>query len=450
MKRIIAFFMALLVAVSVSVTAFAEPETVQNSSPELGFEVNSEAVYLINYDSETILFEKNADKKMYPASLTKIMTAIIALENCENLETVVTAPSYIFDELFTLNVSNADIRHGEQIRMIDLLYALMLRSACEGASIIADYIGEGSISKFVEMMNAKALELGCENTHFANPHGLHNDNQYTTAKDMYKIVRYALDTYPVFKEISCSNSYRMPATNKHSEERVIYHTNTMMDERRAGKYYYAPIKGIKTGTTDESGRNLISLATQDAYNYLLITMNAPMKYQNGDAIADNLSFVDAKQLYKWAFSKWSVQPIVNPTTPEGEVKVRLATEKDVVQVFPEKEIQKLLRNDIDISSLQKIKNLNESVDAPVKKGDVLGTMEIKLADEVLTTVNLVAGEDLDRNFFLFILDCIRKVFTSKWFKWGFVLLILFIGIYITYAVMYNKKRRKRRRRRRRF
>lgn len=464
MKKLAALLTALAVfACSFASSVFAETssdsgtstsassgEGASQSSPDLGFEVNSEAVYLVSYDTGTVLYQKNADKRMYPASLTKIMTAIIAIENCSDLETVVTAPSYIFDELYTLNVSNADIRHGEEIRMIDLLYALLLRSACEGASIIADYIGGGSIDAFVEMMNQKAQELGCKDTHFVNPHGLHDDNQYTTAEDMYIITKYALDNLPIFKEIACTNSYVMPATNKHSEERTIYHTNTMMDERRAGKYYYAPIKGIKTGTTDESGRNLVSMATQDAYTYILVTMNAPMYYDNGDTISDNLSFIDAKQLYQWAFDKWSIQPVVKPTSPEGEVKVRLAKDKDVVQVFPEKEIQKLLRNDIDISSLQKIKNLEESVDAPVKKGDVLGTMEVKLADETLATVNLVAGEDLDRSFWLFILDCIKKIFTSIWFKLAIVVLIILIALYIAYTVMYNKRKRRRRRRVRRF
>ncbi len=464
MKKLAALLTAAVVfACSFASSVFAEPspdpgidtsassdQNTSPSSPDLGFEVNSEAVYLVSYDSGTVLYQKNADKKMYPASLTKIMTAIIAIENCSDLETVVTAPSYIFDDLFQLNVSNADIRHGEEIRMIDLLYALMLRSACEGASIIADYVGGGSIDNFVQMMNEKAKALGCTNTNFTNPHGLHDDNQYTTAADMYKITKYALDNLPIFKEIACSNSYVMPATNKHSSERTIYHTNTMMDERRAGKYYYAPIKGIKTGTTDESGRNLVSMASQDAYTYILVTMGAPMYYDNGDTISDNLSFIDAKQLYQWAFDKWSIQPVVKPTSPEGEVKVRLAKDKDVVQVFPEKEIQKLLRKDIDISSLQKIKTLEESVDAPVKKGDVLGSMEVKLADETLATVNLVAGEDLDRSIWLFILDCIKKVFTSIWFKLAVVIIIILIALYIAYTVMYNKRKRRRKRRARRF
>lgn len=458
MKKLAALLTAAMVfACSFAPSVFAEPASDASpsngqsaSSPDLGFTVNSEAVYLVSYDSGTVLYQKNADKKMYPASLTKIMTAIIAIENCSDLETVVTAPGYIFDDLFELNVSNADIRHGEQIRMIDLLYALMLRSACEGASIIADYVGGGSIDNFVQMMNDKAQELGCNNTHFVNPHGLHDDNQYTTAADMYKITKYALDNLPIFKEIACSNSYVMPATNKHSSERTIYHTNTMMDERRAGKYYYAPIKGIKTGTTDESGRNLVSMASQDAYTYVLVTMGAPMYYDNGDAISDNLAFIDAKQLYQWAFDKWIIQPVVKPTSPEGEVKVRLSKDKDVVQVFPEKEIQRLLRKDIDISSLQKIKTLEESVDAPVKKGDVLGTMEVKLADETLATVNLVAGEDLDRSIWLFILDCIKKVFTSIWFKLAVVILIILIALYVAYAVMYNKRKHRRKRRTRRF
>ncbi len=444
MRKIAALVVGISVLLSTLLPCFAYAEV----DPELGFEVSSEAVYLVNNETGLVIYEKNANEKMYPASLTKIMTAIVAIENCDDLEgSVATAPTYVFDQLWGLNASNADIRHGEEVRMIDLLYALMLRSACEAAGIIADYISGGQPDQFIAMMNDKAKEIGANDTYFVNPHGLHDDNQYTTAEDMYKITAYAMEN-PIFAQIACSNSYEMPATNKHSEPRTIYHTNTMMDPNRGGSWYYPYIRGIKTGTTDESGRNLVSMAVKDAYSYTLVTLGAPIYYDNGDEISDNMSYVDAKKLYDWAFDNWSVRSVVKTSSVEGQVKVNLVKDKDVVSVFPAEDVDYLLRKDIDIeSSIQKVLVLQESVDAPVNEGDVLGTMEIRLADKLIATVDLVAGETLERDGWLYFLSKLKGFFGSLWVKLAVVLLLLIVALYVAYMVMYNKKRRRRRRRR---
>lgn len=440
-KRLVALLTVLVLTVTLL------PSTVfgAEADPVTGFAVNSQAAYLVNNESGMVIYEKNADTPLYPASLVKVMTALIAIENCDDLEgTVVTAPYWVFDELYGKNPSNADIRPGEEIRMIDLLYALMLRSACEAAGIIAHQIADGDEAAFVKMMNDKAKAIGCTSTNFVNPHGLHDDNQYTTAKDMYLITKYAMQ-YPIFTQIATTNRYTMPATNKHSEERVISHTCTMMDPNRGGTFYYEYIKAIKTGTTDESGRNLISYAEKDAYSYTLVTMGAPIYYDNGDTIGDNLSYVDAKSLYEWAFNNWAVRTVIKTSSVKGQVKVNMVKDKDVVNVFPDKDVDRLMRKDIDLSSLQEIKVLEEEVDAPITAGQVLGTLEIKLADETIAKVNLVAGESMERSSWLYFLRRLKNFFTSTAFKLVVVGIVLLLGLYITYMVMYNKRRRKRRR-----
>ncbi|MDF2567049.1 MAG: D-alanyl-D-alanine carboxypeptidase, partial [Oscillospiraceae bacterium] len=275
--------------------------------------VNSQAAYMVNTDTGTVIYEKNADKRMYPASLTKIMTAIIAMEQTKDLDkTVVTAPSYIFDELYGQNASNADIRQGEKVTMRDLLYACILPSACEAGSIIADYIGKGSIPDFTAMMNEKAKELGATGTNFVNAHGLFDASQYTTAKDMYLITKYAMSV-PGFLEIAGTYKHTMKATNKHSEKRNIYHTNLLLKNNGTNPYYYPYAKGIKTGTLDESGRNLISIASKDGYNYLLVTLGAPMSDPSGKILCYN----DAINLYEWAFSRFKVKAILKTTETVG-------------------------------------------------------------------------------------------------------------------------------------
>ena len=445
MKKLTAVLTAFLLMVTVFV-----PTVHAEADPELGFEISSEGVYMVNNESGIVVYEKNADQKFDPASLATIMTAIIAIENCPDLEnTMVTAQPYIFDEIFNLGAANVDMRHREEARMIDLIYAMILRSACECASIIADYIGNGDISAFVQMMNDKAAEIGAVNTNFANPHGLPNDNSYTTAKDMYLIFDYAMDNYPIFAEIAGTVSYTMPATNMHSSERTISHTNTMLNE--SSSTYYANMTAGKTGTSS-TGRNLASTATRDAYSYTLVTMNAQLYYDNGDQITDNMSFVDAKQLYDWAFDNWSVRSVVKTSTDIDEVKVELASDVDAITVFPDQDVDYLMRNDIDMSSLQKVVHLEDSYDAPIQAGQVLGTMELKLADTTIATVNLVAGEDVERSTWLAILRSIQNFFSSVWFKLIIALLLLLVAAYIAFAILYNNRKSKRRRRktRRRF
>lgn len=442
-------FLALFLAFALSMTVLAAP-AVHAKEPEPKFDVFSEAAYLVNNETGRVIYEKNADKMLSPASLVTIMTAIIAIENCSDLEgTVVTAPTSIFDELYTLGAANVDIRHGEEVRMIDLLYAMILRSACEAASIIANYIGNGDNAVFVEMMNQKAQEIGATHTHFANPHGLPDDNQYTTAKDMYLITKYAMEMDPIFMTIASTDSYTLPATNKHAAERTITHTNSMMNESRGGAQYSPYVRGVKTGATN-TGRNLVSTATKDAYSYTLVTLNAPRYYENGDEITDNQSFVDAKQLYTWAFNNYAVRTVMKTSTPQGEVKVELAKDKDTIPVYPAEDVTYLMHGDIDTSSIQRVLTLPDSIDAPVAEGQVLGAMEVKLDDVTIATVDLVAGETLERSSWLEFLRKVKGFFSSVWFKLAIVVVLLLIAAYIVFAILYNNRKRRRRKAKRRF
>ncbi len=364
------------------------------------------------------------------------MTAIIALENVKDLEnTMVTAPGYIYDEFVGINVSNADIKRGEIVSMKDLLYSMILQSACESASIIADYISGGDIPKFVDMMNEKAKSLGALNTNFVNAHGLASSTQYTTARDMYTITKYAL-TLPLFEQIATTVKYEMQPSNKH-EARFVYHTNIMLDKARGGKYYYKYMKGIKTGTTDESGRNLISIASKDGYNYMLITMGAPLKDDNGKNLTTNLSYTDAINLYDWAFKNYKFKKVLSKDTSISEIKVKLSTDVGHVLLSPEKDISYLLQNNIDVSTIQKIINIPEYVKAPIYKGQVIGEVELRFRDETLGKTNLIATNNVKSNFILVILDNISIILNSIWFKIILGLIIVIIIVYILIVIRYR-------------
>ncbi|MEG0894182.1 MAG: D-alanyl-D-alanine carboxypeptidase family protein [Oscillospiraceae bacterium] len=394
---------------------------------KIPFEIKSKAAYLVNTDTGTVIYEKNAEEKLYPASLTKIMTAIIALERVHDLEgTVVTAKSYLYDEFYGLGVSTADIRRGEEVRMIDLLYALMLPSACEAGSIIADYVGDGNITEFVEMMNQKAKELGAVNTVFKNPHGLFHEEQVTTAKDMYLICKYAMEN-PIFAKICSTPTYEMPATNVHLEPRYIIHTNYMMSKNRGGeKYYYQHIKGIKTGSLPECGKNLASTASFDGYNYMLITLGAPMIDAEGNKITDNGSFLDAKELYNWAFSFFNIKKILNKDDILGETNIKLSADQDYVTMVADKDVTALLPRGADLSTIQKVKRYDTNIIAPIKKGQLLGQVQLKLNDEVIDTVNLVAYEDVKQSKLLYFKDATLRFFMQTNVKILIAVLVLLI------------------------
>lgn len=362
------------------------------------FEIYSEAAILINLDTGDVIYEKNADKQLVPASLTKIMTAIILIEKYEDniselASTYVSGTSACFDELYLTGASTADIRIGEKVSYKDLLYALMLRSACEAANIIA-YNVAGSLEEFVQMMNIKAEELGCEDTHFTNSHGLFWENHYTTARDMAKIVEYAM-SLPMFTEISCSENYTMEATSFHKEPRVIHHTNYMMSKVNGGDYYYEYVKGIKTGTLDEAGRCLATIAYKDGYSYMLITLKAPQQDANGNNVYYN--FMDHKNLYEWAFANFDYTMLLNGDEEKAEVPVAYGDGVDYVIVKPSEGFSRIWNTRIPVSSIHEIVTLEKDVIAPVKAGQKLGTLELQYSGETLTVVDLIATNDVDRS-----------------------------------------------------
>ncbi len=430
-KRFVSVFLVFIIT---AVTVFS-PFSTASATFTPDQEINSQAAYLVNMDSGEVLYAKNEDQQIIPASLTKIMTAIIVLEEEDDLNRIITAPSYVFDEFVGVGVSTADFRAGEQIRVIDLLYGLLLQSACEAGNILADYYGGGNIQTFIDKMNTKAQELGATNTHFVNAHGLDAEGQVTTAKDMYLITKYAL-SLDHFEEISCTALYEAPATNIHTEPRYFVHTNLMMNEYRGGSYYYEPIKGVKTGT-DGGVKNLVSMASKNGFNYLLVTLGAP------DVDGDNLCFKDTKYLYEWAFNGFSYKTVLKSTETVGTTKIRLSSETDTLQLAPAEDLTLLLPNDVDISSVQQILNVPKSVDAPVNKGDEIGTMQLKLNDEVIGETKVVAATSVSKNFIYGVWDVITKVFGNIWVQLIAGAVVACILFYIIITILYNRKEKKR-------
>ena len=437
MKKILSIFLIMIILISsFSIGASASFNSL--------LKTESDIVLLVNTDSETVILDKNADKRSAPASLTKIVTCMLVLENCPDLSVQVTCKRECLNGLYAMNAATAGIVTGEALSIKDLLYCLMLPSAADAANILADYVG-GSIDNFVVMMNDFVAELGCKDTKFVNAHGLDTDpNGYTTANDLYKITKYALQN-STFKEITNTRRYDIPPTEKYPYTRYLHNTNKMMNPG-IPDYYHKSVSGVKTGTTDKAGRCVITTASQDGYNYMLIVMGAPQYDIDKDNVEENVAFTESKKIYKWAFENIELTKITNTTDVVTVVDVKYNSKIDHLRLLPAKELSALVPLGTESGSLITRPVAGETPDvvkAPIKKGDVLGKAEILYGEDVVATVDLVAAEDIDLNIFLLIFGVIGDIFSTTIFKILFALAAVLLVIYIILIIRKNRIKAKR-------
>ena len=251
-------------------------------------QLNSSNAILIRIKDHAILMQKNSEEKIYPASLTKMMTAIIAIEKLPDLQEEIKLTNSMFEGLHEANASMAGFQPGERVRAIDLLYGVMLPSGAECCMGLADQIA-GSERDFVKIMNQKAAELGMGNTHFANATGIHNENHYTTVQDLAILLSYAWQN-DTFREIFTSFRHSTPPTNKHPDGITLY--STMFEELNQQQIIDGEILGGKTGYTHEAGLCLASLAQVGRQEYILISAGA-----KGDHHSEQYNITDALAVY---------------------------------------------------------------------------------------------------------------------------------------------------------
>ncbi|MEE1060262.1 MAG: D-alanyl-D-alanine carboxypeptidase family protein [Ruminococcus sp.] len=433
--KILSVLCALFVLLSMSVS-----QTFAVSFPNK-VATKSESILLVNMDTGQTVFEKEADTKRYPASTTKIMTYIVAVENISDLNnTRIEITEEILEKIqergsYAQGISSTV---GKKMTVIDLLHCLMVPTGNDAAILLADYICDGDIDKFVQMMNEKAKELGCENTHFTNPEGTHDPDHYTTARDLYKMATYAL-TLPKFAEITNSSDYYCEG-----DDYPLVTTNYIIDEWRGGDYYYMYAKGIKAGTTDEAGRCLVTTAAADGYSYMAVLLKAPYKEETYET---NDTFYDAADLFRWSLTELELKMVASQQTPICEQKVELAWNKDSVHLVPEKNINVILPENYEEKWVTIEKNVPESIDAPIKKGTPVGTVTVYYQDDKmhekqeLVTVNLVPDENVEQSGFLFVLRVITTILQSFWFIGIITIIALILAGYFIMGKI-NRKNNK--------
>ena len=364
-----------------NVTITYKPEEQKELSiPSLG----SKAVYIAEPTTGKVIYEKNAHEVRYPASTTKILTALLVLENCK-LDDVVTISQNAVS-LVPDGYSNANLRPGEEHTVKDLLYALMLPSANEAANALAEHIS-GSVEAFAELSNKRAKELGCENLHFVNPNGIHDDNHSCTAYDLYLIAKEC-QKYDIFNEVVTTKTYTLPSTPQFPGTRTLKNTNDMLSP---GTYYYENCTGIKTGTTTPAGQCLVASSSKDGINLISVVLGGGT---NAKGLADR--FYDTKELFEFTYNNYSVKEIANYGDKVATLNVGKATkETSELDVIVDTDISTIVPNDLEKNNIKSEINFKDDIVAPIKQNEVLGTVSFS-ADGLIYTTNIIASHPVEK------------------------------------------------------
>ncbi len=404
LKRIITLLCLIIIILLNSSFVFAE-----NNEPNL----TAKAAFLVDTKTGKILYNKNETEKMYPASTTKILTAILTLENC-NLSDIVTI-THDIDATIPYGYTIVELQVGEQFTVEQLLELLMVHSANDVANLLAEHVA-GSIESFASMMNTKVYELGLSNTHFTNPSGIHDDNHYTTAKDLASIMQYCIKNDD-FRRFSGMASCSLPATNKHAP-RSYESTNKLIVPNNP--YYCSYVTCGKTGYTTESGQCLVSCSYKN--NLELIGVILGGETINGESTR----YSESKALYEYGYNNFSIKEILKSNDYITQIKIKNGeiNSRDL-DLLANSSIEVLLSNAELENDFEYNVNLNDKIKAPIKQGDILGTASYNI-DGTEYKTELIASHDVEKSSLLYYM---------------IEILIGIILIFIVYLILSHKKKK---------
>ena len=420
------FVLVLMLALPVAAEdAAGESDSLFDTAPAL----TAPAGYVVNLDTNIVVYEKNSETQLSAASLTKMMTTLLLLENYQDqLDSIsLTAPSYIYDLIWeqSTNASTADIRRGETQSLRNLLYAMLLPSGNEAAYIVADYMGGGSIDNFVAMMNDEAKAVGCTGTPFVDPCGL-NPNNITTARDAYLILR-ALTAYDVFATVIATPSYDMGTNDRYTTPGtyIIQNTDKLVTN---SSYHRDYTRGGKTGSLGE-WQNFAGWHSQNGESYISVLLNVPY---DADPEGMRPALAETGTIMDWVFDTYTIAPALDTTQPITEVRVAYSTQTDTVMLYPADNMMTLLPSAGGAALTEPVFNVPDELAAPIRQGDVVGTVTLTIQGEVIGTADLIAGSDVSRNQVLYTLSRVSLFFSSTYFKVVIALTLFVVGCYGIY------------------
>ena len=422
-RRAAALLLTAVLAVSAALPGLAVYEMPIQTANE------GESVYLFNADIDKPILEQNIDQQRYIASLTKMMTALLFLESGKDLNAEITIPTSLtqeFKDIQNANGSTMNLRIGETVRRIDLLYGLLVASANDAASVIASDVADGSLPNFVAMMNQKAQELGCTSTSFTCVHGLYDYGNVSSAHDL-ALIASACAANETYMKAANTLSYTLPATNLHQNERTITSTNLMLNPEYP--YYRDYIRGMKTGFTTLAGRCYVTFAQKGGHTYGLVILGSDL---------DNI-YKEASELLDWAFASFADRQLVDTETPLTTVPLTKCRSEEAVELYAAEPLSGYGHADDKVNYSFE---LPESVSATVKSDAVLGEATVYLDGYEVGKVSLVTHQEYVSDF--------RTDLKSTLLLMAALVLILAILSFVTMvasggSLNLNRKHRTRRR-----
>lgn len=442
-KHLATLFLAAMI--SVNSVAFATGKATPSPSPKASvtasdkktetekssFPVpNAKAAIVLDSRSGDVIYALDADKKVYPAGLTNIMTAIIALEN-KNLADTCTVTKEALAGI-TYDQPQLGMKEGETFTVEQLLYAIILNSNNDASNTLAISVS-GSIDAFVALMNQKAQELGLVGTNFVNPSGYHNENHYTTAADIATLSRYAMKNQQ-FAEIVSTQKYTFPPSNMRNEDKTILSTNHLVSRYKYPYHYYANATGIKSGNSTEAGYCLAASAVKGNLSVISIIMGAP----NADAKDKAYSFVDTKAIFDYVFENYQAILLAKTGDVIYDTKVREAKNSTRLALTVEEDVYTTMKKTADPEIVKNEVKLTEEAQAPIQQGQVFGTVTYSYNDRELKTVNLVAANEVKRDI---ILHIINSVLGFIFHPIVLIIIIAIVAIWARMRIVRNRKRR---------
>lgn len=340
------------------------------------FNITSKHVILYNLNDNNVLYELKSDEKTQVASLTKIMTAIVAIEQSKDLEEVVMVPKEAFQGIS--EYSQVGLKTGNQVTIRDLLYGTMLPSGADAVNTLAIHIS-GSTNKFVELMNDKAKELKLTNTHFDNPIGMDSEDNYSTASDIAKLLIYSLKN-DIFKEIFTAQTYTIPSLN-------LPMKSTLIGYSRSYGLDVSEITGAKSGFTDGAGLCLASTSEIDDVHYLLVTLGADIKNRS-NAVRDTL------EIYNYYSSSYSYQKVIKKDQKLKTLPIKWGKQKEY-ELVADDDVSLYLANNIRKNRIKYIYDGIEELNYKITKGTKLGTITVEYENQVLMTYDVYLKDNLE-------------------------------------------------------
>jgi len=403
----------MLISIFINIILFTKP--VQASTPP-NFTIDSEGAVLMDFKTGKVLYGKNENKKLYPASTTKILTAVLAIERCKPSDKITASHNAVMS--LPSGYSNAAIQPGETLTFQELLDMFLIHSANEIGTIFAEHIS-GTVENFATLMNEKATSLGCKNTNFTNPSGIHDTEHYTTAYDMALIAQYCMKN-ETFRNTVSKSSCTIEPTEKY-EKRYFRNTNDLLN--KTTDYYYEYAIGIKTGYTSQAKRCLVGAAAKDGLELITVVLGA-------QPTMTDTRYIDTINLFEYGFSNYKTQKIATKNTIVKEIKVGNATkETENVSLLIKNDLTALMPTNMNLSDLKPSIKTNEIIEAPISEGSTLGKITYTI-EGIEYSSDLIANHSVEKFDF-------KKVFLQI----TLALLTIFI---LSKILKSNKKKSKKR------